>query len=354
MKINGKIVSDEAYEQARELAAVLNRNASRDSILAGEMGKRRIDANETNMLALSLEQMRATVYEEKIQACKAREMFPVESDIDPAADTFAYVEEEAVASFTRVNASGHAVDHKTAEVSASKVIRGLESYGGSYIVTMRELARAAFAGRPIETRKAMACRKAWEIKLDEVIAKGDASPGSNIINGAANRPLGSGAGQTQNTAVTTADWAAGTANAQNMLDDLMLAVREFVQASKETLTPTDLALPLREYMLAQHTYFTDVAGGTVLERFKKDNGFVRNVHSWDYLKNSRHGVESNSRGLLWTNDRFVASIVIAQDFTVAPPQVEGFATKFAAEGRTAGFCVYQPLGLRYITALPAA
>ncbi len=341
--------SKAAHAQAQALVAWLNSAGVLHA--PGDLSGRRADADETNMLALSLEQMRSKVYEASYPDLKARTLFPVSSDIDPGADSFAYEESDHVGSFRRIEGVGYADDPPTVETSATKVVRGLESYGGSFLITIQDLRRAAFSGRPLEIRKAKACRRAWEEKLDSVIGNGDV--GSAIPKGIANRAIGTGASQTRETAVTEANWTPATVNADLMLASLMKSVKEFVIDSRETITPTDLALPVASYLLAAQTYMDDGTTDTVLVRFLRDNGYVRQAHSWEALKAANHGIEATSRGLLWAKDSDVGEIVIAQDFEVFPPQVENFATKVLAHGRTAGFCVYRPLGFRYISTLPA-
>lgn len=343
--------SKAALAQAQFLAAWLNSTASMQWAQANGMEPRRLDANETNMLALSLEQMRTRVYEADYPELKARTLFPIATDIDPGADTFAYEENDHVGKFKRISGLGRVKDLPTVEASATKVVRTLESYGGSFGYTIQDLRRASFSGRSLDVRKANACRRAWEEALDVVAAVGD--PGSSITSGIANRALGTGASQTRNTAFGTAAWTPATVNADTMFADLMKIVKEFVVDSKETQHPTDLALPLAHYMLAAHTYFGDATTDTVLTRFLRDNGFVKRVHSWEALKAANHGVEATDRALLYKNDSDAGEIVIAQDFEVFPPQVDGFATMIMAHGRTAGFCVYRPLAFRYGTALPA-
>ena len=348
-------ISAASLAQAQFLASFLNSHAAMQATAASRLdhADRRLDADETNMLALQLEQMRTKVYEVEYSEVKARRLFPTDTDIDPGAETFAYEETDDVASFVRLNDVGQSDDLPTAETSSTKVSNRIVSYGGSFITTIQELRRAAFAGRPLSARKPKACRRAWERRLEDTVANGDAPGG--IAKGIANRALGTGASQTRNTAFTEANWTPGTVNAANMLAQLMELVKEFVVDADETITPTDLALPLASYMLASQTYFNDGTTDTVLARFARDNGFIpmARIHSWNALKASEHGQEATSRALIWKNDADAGSIVIAQDFEVFPPQIEGFATKTMAHGRTGGFVVYRPLAFRYGTGLPA-
>jgi hypothetical protein len=348
--------SEESYAQARMIVAVLNGQAAMgafDRDYGPKIGRQRADADETIALALQLEQMRASVYETLYPDLKCREMFPVQGDIDPGAQTFAWSESDVRGKFAAIADNGGFVGDLTpVGVEESKQTRPIVSYGGIAHYSLQDLRRAAFMSKPLESRLLAGLRRAWEEKLDDVVSLGD--PAQGIATGALNRPIGTGATQTRETAVTTADWAEATKSATAMLDDLMQLVREFVVDSREiqALSPDSLALPVHIYMRAATTYFTDVQGGTVLNRFIQDNGFVRNVYRWDNLKASFTG-NASGRALLWKKDPDICSVVIPQDFEVIAPQQHMFGFQVPAHGRTAGFVVYRPLGLRYLTGLPA-
>jgi hypothetical protein len=349
--------SPAALAQAQYMIRALNAAAAMgafDNDLGQKLGRSRADADETIALALQLEQMRTKVYEAQYPELKARTMFAVDTDIDPAAESFAWEETDHRGKFGRIRGGGLEGDLPSTGVESSKVTRTLASYGGIVKYSLLDVRRAAFMGKPLSTRLALAHRRAWEEKLDEVIAIGDSAEG--IASGAVNRPAGTGATQTRTTAFTEAAWDA-TPVADTMLAELNTLVREYVLDAKETITPDSLALPLHIYMRANTTYFTDVAGGTVLNRFRQDNGFVRNVYSWDMLKASRNGDPDGTgkdRALLWNSSSDVCSTVIAQDFEVLAPQQVHFGFEIPAWGRTAGFVVYRPLGLRYATGLPTS
>ncbi len=340
-------ISKASLAQAAAIAAWINTHAADGDGSREDSG--RLDADETNMLAQSLEQMRTRVYEALYPDLKARAMLPIASDIDPGAESFAYEATDWVGEFRPLSADGYGDDPASTETSATKITHNVQDYGGGYTYTLRDMRRAAFSGRPLESRKAVACRRAWEHKLDSVAAFGDASSG--IPTGFLNRAVGTTSTTTRETAVTAADWDIASPVADAMLADLNQMVREFIADSKETLEPTDLALPLTQYMIAQHTYFTDVAGGTVMERFKRDNGFIRSVHSWNLLKNA-DGAGTSNRGVMWRRDPDCMELVIPQEFTVMAPVPHNFAFKVLAMGRTAGFCLYRPLAMRYMTGLP--
>jgi hypothetical protein len=354
-------ISQTALRQAQYMMSVLNAAAAMgefDAHFGLREGRRQVtrqDADETIALALQLEQMRTRVYETKYPELKARSMFAVETDIDPAAESFAWEETDHRGKFARIRGGGLEGDLQSVGVSSEKQTRSLASYGGIILYSLLDVRRAAFMGKPLSDRLGKASRRAWEEKLDEVVAIGDSSEG--IATGATNRPTGTGATQTRSNAFTTAAWD-DTPDADVMLAELHTLVRNFVLDSKETLVPDSMALPLHIFMRANTTYLTDWKGGSVLSRFAEDNGFIRRerIFSWDALKATRNGdPDSNSldRALVWNSASDVCSTVIAQDYEILAPQQDLFGFKIPAWGRTAGFVVYQPLGLRYGTALPA-
>lgn len=343
--------SKQALSEARYLVEQINRLQAFQPE-PDDFGNRRLDADETNMLALSLEQMRAKVYEEEFPALKAREIFPVESDIDPGAQTFAYEETTEVGEVKVISDDHMADDPSMVESSGSKTTHRVVMLGGGFIYTIQDLKRAAFSGKPLSARKGMALRRAYERALDRIAALG--APDDGIQYGGLNRPPGSGSGQIRETACTPAGWDA-TPDAATMLAEANKAVAEMISDSEETMEPDTLVLPTLQYQRFAQTMFSDGSPESAMQRFLKVNGFVKRVLSWNLLKDVYTVDNTNdSRGLLLKTDPDVCSIVIPQEFTVLSPQQQNFAFKVLAHGRTAGLCIYRPLGMRYMTSLPNA
>lgn len=310
-------------------------------------GPRRLDADETNMLALALEQMRSRVYETPYPELKARRFLPVASDVDPGAESFAYeiTDEVGIAKVI----TNYADDPPSVESKSTKVTHAVKSLGDAFHYSIQDLRRAAFSGRPLSTRKALAARRAYERGLDQIAAFG--APNDGIPDGICNRALGTGDAQIRNTAMTAAAWDS-TPVAADMVADLNKAIAEMVSDSRETHPPDLLILPTLQYLRLAHTYTTDGSPESALERFLKSNGFVRRVEMWDLLKSVDGSGGNFSRGLLAHMTPDVVELVNPSEFALLPPQPENFAFKVLGEGRTAGTCIYQPLGLRYLSGLP--
>lgn len=346
MKIKNKRpegVSEATWLESQDLIETLRRRAE-----SGE----RLDADSTGMLALALEHMRSKVYEAEYPELRARMLIPVETDVPEGAESFAYEEQDFRGGWRHISGDGYADDLPTQEVSASKTVHGIEEMGGEAIYTTADLRRAAMSGRDLVGRKFAALRRTGENALDRIAALG---LGSNtaIPTGLLNKTIGTTAGTIRGTAMTAASWDA-TPDAAGMVTDLNKAVTEFVTDSRETRVPDTLVLPVVSFMRLSQTFTTDGSPESALARFLSSNGFVRKVVPWNLLSAVAGGGANDSRGLLMNYDPDVCSLVIPQEFRMLPIQPAGFKFRGLASFRTAGCCVYRPLGLRYLSGLPTA
>jgi len=334
-----------ALAQAAQLAAQVNQMVAMGADRGDDT--RRMDADEVAMLALSLEQMRARTYEVDYPELKSRLILPVATDIDTAAETFAYEVQDYVGRARVVR--NYAKDFPSVEIRSEKVSHRVIPLGDSFNYTLQDIRRAAFTGRGLEARKAIAARRVYERSLDAIAAFG--APDDGIADGIANKTVGTGTGQIRSTAATATAWD-GSPDALVMVADANKAVSEMVSDSKETQVPKILVLPTLQYLRFRNTYTADNKPESAYDRFLSSNGFVDTVIPWDLLK-SVDGTGGNySRGLLMRKDPDVLELVIPQEFEVFAPQQDGLLWKVLCHGRTAGTCVYKTLGLRYLTGLP--
>lgn len=335
---------------AERIAAELNSSAQSGAV-SGVFDNKRLDADETNMIALALEDLRTKVFEADYPELKARQILSVSNDVDPGAETFSYEESDFSGDVKIIADNGYADDLPSTETKGRKVTNHIVSLGNSYSYSIQDLRRAAFSGRPLEARKAIAQRRRFEMGQDRIAALG--SGDTRIQYGLLNRPVGTGSGQVRNTAVTSADFASGTANAANMVTGLNAAVAAMITESEEVYEPNTLILPTAVYMRLHHTLFSDGNPESAADRFLKTNGFVKKIMPWNLLKGVDGAGANQSRGLLMSAAADVCELVIAQEFEVFPPERHNLSYKVLAHGRTAGTCVYRPLGLRYLTGVPS-
>ena len=336
-----------AHQIAEDLNSLSLRGAS-----SGVFDNKRVDADETMMIALALEDMRSKTFEAEYPELKARQVLDVDHDIDPGAETFSYVEEDWAGDVKIIADNGYADDFPSVEVKGQKKTHFIVSIGNHYNYTLQDIRRAAFSGRPLDAKKAIAQRRRFEMGQDRIAALG--SGDERIPFGLLNRTVGTTAGTIRGTAVTSASFADGTADAIAMVSDLNKAVAAMVTDSEEIYEPNTLVLPTAVYLRLHHTTTTDGTAESAAARFLKTNGMVSKIMPWNLLKGVDGAGANQSRGLLMSAQPDVASLVIPQEFEVFAPQQNNLAWKVLAHGRTAGTVIYRPLGLRYLTGIPSA
>lgn len=327
--------------QAQAIATTFN-------MIQESRGDKRMDADETNMLALELEQMRSRVYENEYPELKARRFIPVSNEIDPGAETFSYREIDYAGKANVIRNYGD--DPKSVETKGAKVTHSVVALGDAFEYSIQDIKRAAFSGQPLNARKAMAARRVWERGLDDIAALG--APEDGIATGLLNRTVGTGAGQLRGTAVTAAAWKDATISADQMVKDLNAGVQGLIEDSSETQQPSLLLLSTANYLRFAHTRMAADNAESALEAFLRANPWISDVQPWNLLKGIDGAAGDNTRGMLMQQDPDVVELMNPQEFEILPPQVRNFAFKVLCHGRTAGTIVYRPLGLRYLTGFP--
>tara|TARA_R110000868_G_scaffold269723_2_gene529137 strand:- start:2502 stop:3548 length:1047 start_codon:yes stop_codon:yes gene_type:complete len=343
--------SDESLRAARRLSEIANRTAEDDET-DRDYRNRRLDADETAMLALQLEQLRARVYEAPYVQLQTLGAAPMSTDVDADAESFAWEEIDRVGEAAFIADDSLGDDLRSVEIKGAKQTRAIYTAGVAVHYTLADMRRAARAGKPLQARKLSAAREAFDRLVDRVAARGDATRG--ITYGLTNWAVGTGASQVRSTAMTSADWVTATASAQGMLDDLLAGLSAMATDSDGTFAPDTLALPMYLRLRLAHTMFTDGRPESVLERFLKVNGSVKRVIDVNRLKEADGTGANLSRGLFLATSAQNFEIVVPQPFTLRPPQEVGLGVRIMAIGRIAGFVIYQPLSMRYLTALPNA
>ena len=295
--------------------------------------EKRFDAGETAMLEQQLEYMRAAVMEVKYEDLYARRFLPVAGDVNTGAEYFTYTQTDEVGEAKIIR--NFADDPPTVEVNAEKIRHDIVSLGDSYTYSIQDMRRAAFAGVPLDARKAMAARKAFERGIDNLAASG--STQDNITGFLRSSVVG----------VTTpvgGVWSGLTA--VEILADLNKLVSEMVIASKEAYLPDTVLLPTAQHILISQKRMSTDSDDTVLTAFLKANPFVRTVASWNKLATATDA--GAARGVAFKRDPEIMELVIPEEFEVLPPQPKNYAFNVLAHGRTAGCAIYRPLGIRYI------
>lgn len=299
--------------------------------------KSKFDANETVMLAQQLEYMMSRVFENVYEINRVREFFPVNTEVDPGASTFAYEETDHVGVAAPV-VEDDAQDLPSVKVQGEKVVNQILTLGNSYSYSIQDMLGAAFSGKPLTARHARAARLTWERGLDNIVASGNSQSGiaSGLINNS-------------NVAIQ-AQAATGVFSSKTgdqILADLNLLIRSVFVDSKQNYRANSLLLPTAEYMYIEQTRMALAEGNaeTILRAFQNANPSVTLVAPWDKLDGA--GASGRDRLIAYQRSEDISEVIIARDFTVVPPQPRGLGFTVNCYGRTGGGVVYRPLGMKY-------
>jgi hypothetical protein len=324
------------HSRSLQIAAFLAEEANKLTRYGANDGfKSRIDADETVMLALQLEQMQNRVFEDEFAELKARAFLPVDNSVNTGAETFSYKETTEVGEAGKI--TNYADDFPSVEVSGVKRTHDIVARGVSYTYSIQDIRRAAFVGEPLESRKARAARRAFERAVDTIAAVG--APDEGIATGFLNN-----ASVSITALAAVGAWSTKTPT--QIVNDLNALFASVVTGSKELYTPNRLLMPLASYHVASQTRMAADTSETVLQAFLTANPQITDVQPWDKLATA--GAGATGRLVAYRYDPDVVELVIPQEFEVMPPQAKNMAFVVNCHGRTAGCVIHRPLGVKYM------
>lgn len=304
----------------------------------------RLDAKFTAALDQQLEYVRAQTYDIKYPQLKARKLIPVDTSVDSGAESVAYYQwddygmAEIIANF--------ADDLSMVDTLAEKFTSPVHSMGKGYQYSIQDLRRAAMAGNQLDTRRARACRRAVERKIDDVAATGEAK---GKLKGMINHP---------NVTILTAandgtatEWVTGRATPKSaalIKKDMHDAITHVWTTTKQVHTPNTIVLPTTEYgHISQAPVGTDNNQMTILESFLKNNPNVDMVDFW-YKLDTADAAGTGPRMMVYERSPEVLELVIPQDFEQLPPQARNLAFVVPTHARIGGVVLYYPLAMVYM------
>lgn len=294
---------------------------------------KRLDANETAMLELQLEQLSARIYEKIEAPMKARQLLPLITEVDPGAETYAYTQLGSAGQATIITNYGD--DIPSVDVDAEKIFHRIVDIGAAWEYSVQDMYRAAYSGVPLDAMRARRQRIAIEREIDTIAGVGKASHG---IKGFVNNT------DVQTSSSTAGAWSASTPLA--MLADLNKLVSDAISALGGENPFDTVLLPTDQFLLASQTPLSPELGLSVIEVFKKNNPFITLVTDWNALNAA--GGSGKDRLMVYSRSNESVGLVIPLEFDVQPPQPHNLAFKNFAYARTAGAVIFVPMHCRYL------
>lgn len=297
----------------------------------------RADAT-TAILPRDLDHLQAKVYEKKFPEFVARTLVPLDTDVDPGAETFSYYQFTPVGQ-ARLIAS-YANDFPRADVVAERFTNQCWSYGSSFGIDFQEARAARMAGRDLSTAKGNSARRACEQALEVATMTGQAEVG---VKGLFNQT-------NANTVTITADGTGATKTFSTKSPDQVLRDLHAIANYAPTLTngvetQDTMLMPLSLFLHCSTRRMGDGSDLTILEMFKQTSPYIKTVRPLHQLETA--GGSSDTRIVCYRRDPDVARLVLPQDFEQLPPLDLSSEVVVKCHIRTGGVVSTLPKAITY-------
>lgn len=293
----------------------------------------RMDAAESAFFARELKHIYAQTYDIKYPDLMARTFIPVSNEANPGAATVTYRQFDRRGR-AKLAAPG-ATDAPRVDVLGVEFSRPVRLATASYGWHLLELRQAAMAGRPLNARKASACRRAIEEVLDEVAAIG--APDHGIATGFLNDA---------NVAIdaATGNWSGLTAD--QIIADVSGMWQNMATDTKGIEKADTLILPDAQHGLIATLPRSTVSDTTVLEFLLRSFKGITAIEPWYRLDAA--GAGGVDRGMLYRRSPDHVTQEIPSEFEQTPVFQKGQNFEIECLATTAGTAFYYPRSARYI------
>ncbi len=283
-----------------------------------------MDADSTAFFARQLEYVKAQTYDKRYAELKARALIPVSNEGGPGIDSITYYQYDMLGVAKIIGA--YANDLPRADVRGKMFTAPVHEAADSYGYTIRDIAKARFAGIPLEQRKANAALRAIEELVNKIAWFGDSEhnlPGFfTQPNVPAEAVADSGTGNSPL-------WINKTPN--QILYDMNQVANSVMSNTKGVEQPDTLLLPLTQFNYIASTPRSDLSDTTILDFFLQNNPYIKNVEWLNELTYDASVPGSGASGLGFNEDMMVAyrrdpdkiELRIPQDFEQLPVQEQG-------------------------------
>jgi hypothetical protein len=297
----------------------------------------RFDQNQTAFLARELEAVKRKTYEIKYPAFRAREFIPADPEtVPPGAETISYDEWDEVGDAAIIG--NMADDLPGVDVFKARITAGVHWIGARYHYSIQDLQRCAMTGVSLPAKKAAACRRAIEKRIDLIAAFGSVTGGlggfTNLA-GVVITPLAApGAWAVKTAAQIQADFVAGLA---------------YVWGTTNQMYSVDTVLldPVA-YMIIAQMQFSVASDKTVLAWLLENCAplGLKTIQPWPYLTTA--GAGGVTRAIFYARDPEVVCLNIPLEYTELPPQPKNLSFNINAYAKIAGVELHQLAGMTYM------
>lgn len=300
----------------------------------------KLDAQESIFFERELEAVKSATYDKKFPRLQFAEgeLIPISSEAGPGAPSITYrtFEPKGLAKII----SDYSSDLPRADVSGTETSVPVRDIASSFGWSIREIKAARRTGKPLETRKADAARRAVMQKLDEIALLGDTKSG---LQGFINHPNIGEVAVPADGATSQSTFADKQTSPDKIIRDMNNLVSSIVDVTNGVEAPTDLLMPHAQYELIANTPRSDQSDKTVLQWFLENNPHIQTITPVAKLK----GVGTGGTDVMIAYDKNPLNLTleIPDAFEVLAQETRGLEVVVPVMLSTGGVIVYYPLSV---------
>lgn len=297
-----------------------------------------LDSAESIFFSRELEHVKTKTYDVEYPELKARSVIPVSMEADPADEKITYEQYDHIG--MAIVLSSYSKKLPRADVKGTEFSSPIRSLGASYGYSIQEIRAAKKTGKPLQSKKADAAKRAI-MELDNRIAFfGDSTHGLNGFLSHPNVPEylipadGTGASKLFTSKTPT-----------QVLRDLNNFVNSIVEVSNGVEIPNTLKVPLSTYNYLKNTMIGDNMDKSILKAFLAEQEYIKEVSWLNEL--AAAGTAGVKRMVAYNKSADKVTLEIPQDFEQFDPQEQGLEFEVPCHARTGGVIFYKPLSAAY-------
>lgn len=303
----------------------------------------RLDDNQYGFFTKKqLEFIKAKTYDIVYPNLMALDLLPVSTDAPAWADEISYYTFDMVGLAKII--SDYADDLPTSDVRGTKTTSEVRSIGNSYKYNVMEIikSQALTGAKPLDYRRAVAAKKAHDIKINQLAWSGDAVHG---LSGFATNPnvtrVDVAANGNSNGGTNSTLWKYKTP--QQIYDDMTALITNVNTLTMGIEMPDTLIMPLEQFNYIKRTPFSPTfMAQSILAYFKENNPGIT-VVGVNELKGAGSGGEDIMIAYEKNEDKL--TLELPMPFNQLPPEKRNLEYVIDCHSRFGGVIIYYPLSV---------
>jgi hypothetical protein len=310
-----------------------------EKIMRNAASEGRIDANETVGFARQFEHIMVEVQMAEGVTLKARQLFPVITEVSPEDDTYTYRQFAAVGKAKIGNLDAN--DIPTVSTFGKEFPAPVKNITMGYTYTIDDLRKAARQGAlPLDAEKGLAVRRAINEAEEEIAFKGDTN---YLLPGL----FSAGSGIIPATKVSSVSWDNNAVTPEEMCLDLDALFGTTFAATVGADVADTLVLGTKGYLaITQKRQSPTFRDDTVMAYYLRTSPFCKRIEHAAYLDDA--GATGKERIFVYKKNPSNVALIVPVEFEQLAPQPKGFVFHVACRSKIGGLMIRKPKSIAYM------